>query len=211
MEHPDTPLPPAWNPSVALEIEHPVTPLTNWKLRRAAADAEQCLSSLPGGYAAMSPLVESDECKIDPRLSVTKVGEAALKKVETTCAVALRMAMWERHTLQPAATMILGSGVSEILHLSSYNCRPIRTAAGEDARMSTHATAEAIDVTGFVLNDGRRVRLDEDWSSTGPSAKFLRAARDGACEWFQTTLGPDYNSLHRDHFHLQSRGWGLCR
>ena len=46
---------------------------------------------------------------------------------------------------------------------------------------------------------------------TGDAAAFLQAARDGACDWFSLTLSPDYNSLHEDHFHLQSRGWGLCR
>lgn len=197
---------------MALEIEHRVTPLTRWKLRQAAGDAEQCLSALPtGSHISLPPLIESEDCGIDPRLSLSRVGRARVAPVETTCAIALRMAMWERHSLQPAAKRILGASVREILHLSSYSCRPIRTPEGEDRRMSTHATAEAIDITGFVLEDGRRLSLLGDWGSGGPEAAFLRAARDGACDWFRTTLGPDYNTLHRDHFHLQSRGWGLCR
>ena len=77
--------------------------------------------------------------------------------------------------------------------------------------MSTHATAEAIDVSGFVTEDGRAINLLEDWDGPGAEAAFLREVRDGACRWFVTTLGPEYNNLHHDHFHLQSRGWGLCR
>jgi len=49
------------------------------------------------------------------------------------------------------------------------------------------------------------------WDGAPEEQAFLRAARDGACRWFATTLGPDYNALHADHFHLQSRGWGTCR
>ena len=77
--------------------------------------------------------------------------------------------------------------------------------------MSTHATADAIDIAGFDLVDGTRIRLRTDWQEDGPKADFLRAVRDGACDLFDLTLSPDYNQLHADHFHLQSRGWGLCR
>jgi hypothetical protein len=37
------------------------------------------------------------------------------------------------------------------------------------------------------------------------------AVRDSACVWFKTALGPEFNDLHKDHFHLQSRGFGTCR
>ncbi|MEO0904037.1 MAG: extensin family protein, partial [Pseudomonadota bacterium] len=100
---------------------------------------------------------------------------------------------------------------SSIDHFGSYSCRVMRTSSGPSTRMSTHATADAIDIAGFGLSDGTRIRLLADWGPDGPKADFLRAVRDGACEWFSLTLSPDYNRLHADHFHLQSRGWGLCR
>jgi hypothetical protein len=77
--------------------------------------------------------------------------------------------------------------------------------------MSTHATADAIDVSGFRFSNGKQINLQQDWDGSGPEAAFLRAARDGACDWFRVTLSPEYNNLHADHFHLQSTGWGLCR
>ena len=36
--HPDTPLPPQWNPTVPLNVAHPVSPLTTSKLRMALND-----------------------------------------------------------------------------------------------------------------------------------------------------------------------------
>ena len=211
--HPDTPLPPEWNPTRSLEVAHPVTPLTGWKLDRAAASGALCRAALgPAGQAEVLPDVEaSEQCHIRDRVRLSRVGEAAIGPVETRCAVALRLAMWERHALQPEALARLGSPVARIEEIGSYNCRAMRLASGETGRMSTHATAEALDVTGVVLDDGRRLRLLADWSGDGPEAGFLKAARDGACDWFETVLSPDYNSLHADHFHLQSRGWGLCR
>ena len=116
--------------------------------------------------------------------------------------------MWEQHDLQPSAQELFRSSLSQIDHIGSYNCRRIR---GSSNRWSTHATADAIDVSGFRLEDGTRLKLIDDWDDGGPKGEFLRRARDSACDWFRVTLSPDYNSLHADHFHIQSSGWGLCR
>lgn len=211
--HPETPLPPAWNPTQPLRISDPVTPLTNWKLNRAAATETQCLSTLQGHAAlrALAPLKDSDRCFISDRVDLRRVGHARLAPLETRCAIALRMAMWEQHSLQPAAQAFLSTQVTSIAHIGSYNCRAMRTSAGGSTRMSTHATADAIDISGFDFEDGTQIRLIADWNGADAKVAFLRAVRDGACKWFALTLSPDYNRLHADHFHLQSRGWGLCR
>jgi hypothetical protein len=39
-------------------------------------------------------------------------------------------------------------------------------------------------------------------SSTGPRARFLREAHAAACRIFGTTLGPEANEAHRNHFHV---------
>lgn len=211
--HPDTPFPREWNPTQPLVISDPVTPLTGWKLNRAAANYDQCLETLEGhaSLERLAPITESDQCFINDRMTLRGVGNTGLRPLETRCAIALRMAMWERHSVQPAAMAQLGSRVASITQIGSYNCRTMRTANGPSTRMSTHATADAIDISGFRLANGTRVQLIEDWDAPGPKAVFLRNVRDGACDWFNLTLSPDYNRLHADHFHLQSRGWGLCR
>jgi hypothetical protein len=210
---PDTPLPREWNPTVPLQISDPVTPLTGWKLNRAAEDQAQCLATLDGvaSLQPLDPLEESDQCFIRDRVDLRGVGNARVFPIETRCAIALRLAMWEMHSVQPAAAEFLQTSVTAIDHIGSYNCRTIRTGNGPSPRMSTHATADAIDIAGFQLADGGQVRLLADWEPPGRKGDFLRAVRDGACDWFSLTLSPDYNRLHADHFHLQSRGWGLCR
>lgn len=213
MGHPRTPLPEAWNPWVPLRVTAPLSPLTNWKLRVAVATPQACLAALePLDPTEMQPLVESDVCGIDPRVRITRAADADVAPVETTCAVALRLAMWDRHAVQPAARRHFSVGVDRISHQSSYVCREIRNPDGSGGRMSTHATAEAIDVNGFILQNSEKIMLLRDWD--GPDAArraFLRDVQKGACRWFVTTLGPEYNALHRDHFHMQSLGWGLCR
>ncbi len=211
--HPDSPLPDAWNPAQPLQISDPITPITGWKLNRAVANIDQCAATLAGhaSWQLMSDLEDSDQCHIRGRINLRSVGQASLADVETRCALALRMAMWERHSLQVAAQSILGTQVTGIDHFGSYSCRRMRTTSGSGGRWSTHATANAIDIAGFRFADGRGTRLLQDWGRGGAMDDFLKAARAGACDWFNLTLSPDYNALHADHFHLQSTGWGLCR
>ena len=211
--HPDTPLPNAWNPTAPLAVSDPITPLTTWKLRTALNDPEQCVTAVNAAarITKMAPFEASESCHIRNRVTLAGVGDVRIDPLETSCAVALRMAMWERHGIQPAARTILGSEATIIRQIGSYNCRQIRTTRGPSERWSTHATADAIDITGFDFADGRRIRLIADWDDGTIEGVFLRSVRDSACRWFATTLSPDYNSLHADHFHLQARGWGACR
>ncbi len=206
---PRSPLPPEWHPVKPLDVAAPTTWLTGTKLRRALASDRTCLAALKTGatFERLEPLVEGPQCGIDPRVALRTLGPARLDPVETTCATALRAAMWTRHSLVPAARA-LGSDLAAIRHQGSYSCRTIR---GSSTRMSTHATAAALDVRGIALADGRQLELLTGWDDPGPEGVFWRNARAGACRWFVTVLGPEFNALHADHFHLQSRGWGLCR
>lgn len=206
--HPDTPLPREWNPTKRLSLEDPVTLLTPYKLDAAANDPQLCREVVQASdidAQPMDPLEVSPQCGIANRMRLSGAGQASLAPLETSCAVALRLAMWERQGLQPAAQRHFGEGIARINHFSSYNCRAIR---GATTRMSLHATAEAIDVSGFVLDSGKSLSLKADWER---ERAFFEEVRDSACQWFETTLGPEYNALHADHFHLQSRGWGTCR
>lgn len=211
--HPETPLPPEWNPAEPLDVSEPFTPLTDWKMTRALASRASCLAALETGaaFTPMADLEESEACHIRNRVNLREAGAAALKPVETTCDTALRLAMWLRHGVQPAAERHLGGAVQNVRHYSSYNCRRMRLASGESGRMSSHATASSIDVSGFVGPSGALIDLRRDWGGDDAEARFLRDVNDAACMWFRVTLGPRYNALHADHFHLQGPGWGLCR
>lgn len=211
--HPATPLPRAWNPLQPLVVSDPVTPITGWKLDRTASDPMACAVAL-GDAARFDPAPakqDSDQCFIADPVSLSALGEARIDPLETRCATALRMAMWTEHSVQPAAGARFGQSVARIGQIGSYNCRRMRTSAGTSTRMSTHATADAVDITGFTLSDGTRIRLLADWDGADQTAAFLRDVRDGACDWFGLTLSPDFNRLHVDHFHLQNSGWGGCR
>lgn len=213
MYHPQSPLPASWNPTQPLAISDPVSPLTDWKIRSAMAHPGTCADTLEADGAVLTrltKLIDSPQCSISQRVSIRRVGDSRVRPFETTCVIALRMALWDRHVLQPEAQRLFGQGIREIRHFSSYNCRRIRTSAGTGTRMSTHATARAVDVSGFELDDGTVIDLRQHWNGTDARAQFLRAAQRGACDHFGLVLGPEYNALHADHFHIQL-DWDGCR
>jgi hypothetical protein len=124
------------------------------------------------------------------------------------CQVASAFGEWARFGVDRAARQILGSPLARIETMGSYACRNV---AGSERR-SAHARAEAIDVSGFVLEDGRRISLVDDWDGgTAAEREFLRVVHGSACKRFGTVLGPEYNRAHADHFHLEGTGSSFCR
>jgi hypothetical protein len=72
----------------------------------------------------------------------------------------------------------------------------------DGARLSEHGHANAIDISAFVLADGRSIDVKNGWWGHLADRTFLRAVHGGACEIFTTVLGPAHDFNHRDHFHL---------
>ena len=134
--YPDSPLPPEWNPAVQLDVAHQVTSLTTSKLRMALSDAEQCRAVLARAaqVSFMSSLGTLEHCHIRNWIALSAVGSARTNGVETSCATALRLAMWEHHGVQPAARAILATQATVFRQNGSYNCRPIRTTRGVSDR-----------------------------------------------------------------------------
>lgn len=207
-------LPPSLNLLTPLELDAAPNLVSRWKTRRTVGNADSCRAALNRSQAIVSFLKDhehSDVCHIRNQTRLTGLSTARMAPMATTCEMAVRLYLWEQHALQPAAMRTLGSKVARIEHYESFSCRGMRTASGIIERMSEHATANAVDIAGFILEDGRRIRLRSDWTGDGDEAAFLRAARDGLCRWFNVVLSPDYNTLHADHFHADMGRWHSCR
>lgn len=206
--HPKTPVPAGWNPLVKFSPLDDIGPLTTWKMDRVMADAGSCMAALNlvADFKPKPDRLVSTQCHIKQHVLFSAVDDLNLRPINTRCDVALRLAMWNNHVVQPAAQKHFDQAVTGMRTQGSYNCRQI---AGS-RRMSHHATASAIDIAAIHLADGRKLELSKFWDHPS-SAAFFRDIRDGACDWFSTVLGPDFNAAHADHFHMQSRGWGTCR
>ena len=171
-------------------------------------EAGQCLARLGqtgAQYSALPDRYVDQGCAIVGTVQLaslasdrSQLGVSNLGPV--TCEVSQAFTGWARYGVDRAARQILGSPVRSIETMGSYSCRNV---AGS-GRRSAHATGEAIDIAGFVLEDGRRIVVKTGWSD-GSSAEreFLRVVHQSACKRFDTVLGPDYNSAHSDHLHLE--------
>lgn len=175
-----------------------------------------CLSNLGASRASFTPLPDQyygAGCSAvnAVRLAALHSDNAALALTNLgpiTCPLAETFAGWARFGVDRAAQQILGSALVRIETMGSYNCRNV---AGTERR-SAHATANAIDVSGFVLADGRRITVSGDWHSDSPRVRqFLTTIEGSACKRFGTVLGPAYNVAHRDHLHLELSGKAFCR
>lgn len=206
-----------WTP---LDLAEPVGLFTGRKLAGLGDDFPRCRALLEaaGVRYTVLPAVRSGQCGYTDGVRLRDAG--ALRSsfrppgLGVSCPVAAALAMWEWNVLQPAARRHLGSRVTGLIHFGSYSCRRMYGRSSGD--FSEHATADAIDVAGFRLADGREVRVVADWRGDGEEAAFLREVRDGACDLFATVLSPDYNAAHRDHLHLDqaargATGWRACR
>jgi hypothetical protein len=221
-------IPDAWNPWAPLRIEATPNLLTRFKLSRASADPEACQAALAQAAMKRMPLedrVTGPGCGFVNAVRIERTSVAVGEAFSLSCRAALSLAMWERHVLQDAALAHLGTRVESMEHFGSYACRNLY--GEQDRRRSQHATADAFDIAGFILADGRRIRVVADWqpraqatdeaaviagdAPSSPEARFLRAAHAGACRYFDAVLGPDYNRAHADHFHFDRGAARICR
>ncbi len=117
------------------------------------------------------------------------------------CPMIAALNAWVKDVVEPAAQTRYNERVVEIETFGTYSCRGINGEWG--GRLSEHAFGNAIDVRGFRLQDGRNILIVHDWTMGDPQAQaFLRDVDNGACGDFTTVLGPGYNFLHYNHFHL---------
>lgn len=220
-------VPARYNPWAELDPAEAPNLLTRIKLERAQRNAGRCMALLESAGARFERVpdrVLGEGCALNNAVRLRGAGDLALSSPALmSCRAALAFALWQRHVLQPAAAEQLGTRISRIDHLGSYACRNVVTgrppAEGGPGRRSRHATADALDVAAFARADGGHavVNISRDWAPTtdpakaGPQAVFLRKVHKGACALFDGVLGPDFNALHADHFHLEVGGWRSCR
>ena len=205
-------------PWTQLDLNDPVGAFTGRKLAALGDEPVQCRTLLRAASVTARtapPRSAGPDCGYADgvRLPVGHVGYAPGDLV-TACPVAAAMLLLEQRVIQPTAMRHFGTTVSRIDHFGSYSCR--RLYGRDEGPYSEHATADAIDISGFHLTNGEQVSVLRGWEGSGPEAAFLREVRDGACGLFSTVLSPDYNTAHADHLHLDqaergAAGWRMCR
>ncbi|WP_348751405.1 extensin family protein [Pseudomonas rhodesiae] len=206
------PLPPEWNPWAPLDVRSSPNLLTRFKLGRLQDDPTLCDQVLKTSGLRVSRQADSSAdvaCPLRNTLRVQGAEVGLSSSFLASCPLAVAFALFERHSLQPAAQAVFGQAVTRVDHLGSFACRTMYNRA--NGQLSQHALANALDIAGFRLADGRSISVLKDWSGEDANARFLRQVRDSACDDFNVVLSPDYNAAHRNHFHFDMGRWWVCR
>lgn len=166
-----------------------------------------CLSS---GLVSRSPFVTPISALGGPdvcgAIQPFKMTGADYGRVELRPAAILRCPMvnsvdeWVRTAIAPLAVRYLRSPVTRLQIAGSYSCRTRNHVPG--AKLSEHGLANALDVSAFLLADGRKITVKRGWRGNRDERLFLRAVHDSACQRFTTVLGPNADRHHQDHFHV---------
>ncbi len=204
-------LPPELTPWGGIDIEQPPGPFARLQINTLARAPDQCLVALAQSkleYRRITDRPLRNGCGLPNGVAIRRSNVAYSAGFSASCPLAAALYVYERE-VQDAARRELGSELSRIHHFGTYACRNINGASG--GRRSQHATANAIDISGFSLADGRKVSVMRDWGADTPEGKFLEQIRDRGCGLFNTVLGPEYNARHRDHFHLDVGRTRVCR
>jgi hypothetical protein len=186
--------------------------------RDADAKANQCFADLRAKSISFSRLPDknySGGCRTIDTIKLMDFGTPTTNLGAMTCPLAANFSAWTQFAARPAAKQYLGSEIAKIETFGTYSCRNI--GGGQSGRLSEHGLANAVDVSAFVLKNGRRITVLDGWNGEPDEREFLRRIHQSACKRFGTVLGPEYNSAHANHFHFdmaagRSGGiWSYCR
>ena len=178
-------------------------------------ETAQCLADLRELHVSFQVLPDRETgpgCGLNGTVKLVDIGVPVANLTAVRCGAARALIGWTRNAVAPAAYQMLGSELARVDSMGSYACRNVVGSTRGPTRRSGHAIANAIDIGGFVLKDGRRITVLNDWNSPDPQVRqFLQTIRASACKRFGTVLSPDYNAAHRNHLHLEDDHANFCR
>src|SRR5438067_4637419 len=153
-----------------------------------------------GNAEKIEDIDEGNGCEVRNAWRVYSVAGVNFSRPATVnCGVIGPLDDWVAHTVQPAARQSFGERVVGVDIAASYACRARNNEYG--ARMSEHGFGNAIDISGFTLESGRRITVREGWRGESTEHGFLSEVRRDACGDFHTVLVPGI-PYHGDHLHL---------
>ncbi len=150
-------------------------------------------------------------CGIARPVKITQVAGISLtRELTVNCKTARQFDSWVKRSVKPIIGR-QGGGLEAVQIIGGYSCRTRNSKRG--AKLSEHAKGNAVDVAGFKLRDGTIYSVKRNWRR-GRGRVALHKIHKSACGPFGTVLGPNSDSHHQDHFHLdvaRYRNGSYCR
>jgi hypothetical protein len=207
-------VPPLINPLPVIDLAQAGPGLVDWRLASIKYYPSVCARTLKAPHIDAQQVADGpmqDGCGWSNAVRLVAAGGVHASFDKITCETAVALALWLEHEVQPLAMELFGQRVASLRSFGSYACRNIVGNPLWSRRRSEHAIANAADIAGFTLADGRQISVRRHWKSEGAEGRFLREAHARACPYFRAALGPAFNGAHRDHFHLDRGPFSRCR
>ena len=186
-------------------VQQPVRGVDPVALRQCLAKMDRIVAR----YALLPDRTFGGGCSALGSVQLRDIGTPVTNLGAMTCGLGYAFTVWVQSDLQVPAMGEFGSPVARVETMGTYSCRNVNGAAA--GKLSEHAYANAVDVSAFVLKDGRRISVQGGWNGDDTERRFLRSVRASACRRFSTVLSPDYSAAHHDHLHFDMGGRPFCR
>lgn len=149
-------------------------------------------------------------CQIDRTVQLLAVdgpgGKVSFpQKPVMNCHFAGLLGRWTRDIAGPVIASFTGARLASIETGPGVQCR--NRNGDNSAKVSEHATGNAIDISKFDLSNGQSIAVGSLDSAAKSDA--LDGLQTAACGYFTTVLGPGANSAHRHHFHFDAGQHGM--
>jgi hypothetical protein len=156
-----------------------VSESASWPEAEVAAAVQSCSDVLRRHAMLAEPAapIRQGTCGTPAPIKLQAIGRPVVTlqpAVVTNCAVADALGQWVERVLQPAAREIFKSDVVRLVGTGSFVCRNRNGAAV--GPISEHAFANAFDVAGAVLADGRQITVLGGWGQVARDAGAKGAA-----------------------------------
>ena len=162
---------------------------------------------------SQSPRLSPRRVPLGPARAPTLTTAAVTPAATLACPIVSALDRWIIDAVQPSANRWFGQPVTEIRQISAYSCRGMNGQPG--AHISEHAFGNALDISAFVLADGRKITVEKGWKGTVEEQAFLHDVQLAACDQFTTVLAPGSNVYHYNHIHVdlmrRSSGRRICQ
>jgi len=207
-------VPQRFSPFAPINLADPPTWFLDPRLAALRNDPELCRAVLRAPHIIATPIaakVQPNGCGWTNAVRVGEVGGAEIGLEQLTCEASAALALWVEQELQPLALTMFGSRVTWIQDMGTYSCRNMIGNKRWVNMRSQHSLANAVDIGGFRLANGKQMSIAKDYRADSQEGRFLREAHMRACRYFRVAIGPEFNEAHRDHLHFDRGIFTRCQ
>jgi hypothetical protein len=140
---------------------------TEAEITAAKAECAKLTKGLSVQMRYVAP-IRQGQCGTAQPVEVSSIGSGQkvtlVPPAIMNCRMVAMLTRWLDTSVQPKAKAMLGRPIVRLTNASAYVCRNRYNA--KDQKLSEHAKANALDVSGFVTSEGREIAVVTFWGPT---------------------------------------------